>query len=418
MLGNQMIETLGKNAKSAAFELAKYATLQKNQFLQQLAQALIDQTDTIITENAKDLANAEANGINRIMMDRLRLTPERIIDIAEGVRQVAALPDPVGQVISGYTNIDGLRILQKRVPLGVVGMIFESRPNVGVDAFALCFKTNNAVILRGGKDAIHSNQALVQVIKTTLTAAGITEHAVGLVTDTSHEVAREMMQATEYLDVLIPRGGAGLIKTVKEQSRVPIIETGTGNVSIYVDEFANLDMATKIVINAKTQRPSVCNAAESLVVHEKIAAEFLPKLQTAINAVQEINFKVDELAAALMKGEPATEADFGTEYLDYKMSVKVVSNIDQAIAHINRYSTKHSESIITDNLVHADQFQAQIDSAAVYVNASTRFTDGFVFGLGAEIGISTQKLHARGPMGLEALTSYKYLINGNGQTRS
>ena len=413
-----MIETLGKNAKSAAFELAKYATLQKNQFLQQLAQALIDQTDTIITENAKDLANAEANGINRIMMDRLRLTPERIIDIAEGVRQVAALPDPVGQVISGYTNIDGLRILQKRVPLGVVGMIFESRPNVGVDAFALCFKTNNAVILRGGKDAIHSNQAVVQVIKTTLTAAGITEHAVGLVTDTSHEVAREMMQATEYLDVLIPRGGAGLIKTVKEQSRVPIIETGTGNVSIYVDEFANLDMATKIVINAKTQRPSVCNAAESLVVHEKIAAEFLPKLQTAINAVQEINFKVDELAAALMKGEPATEADFGTEYLDYKMSVKVVSNIDQAIAHINRYSTKHSESIITDNLVHADQFQAQIDSAAVYVNASTRFTDGFVFGLGAEIGISTQKLHARGPMGLEALTSYKYLINGNGQTRS
>lgn len=413
-----MIETLGKNAKSAAFELAKYATLQKNQFLQQLAQALIDQTDTIITENAKDLANAEANGINRIMMDRLRLTPERIIDIAEGVRQVAALPDPVGQVISGYTNIDGLRILQKRVPLGVVGMIFESRPNVGVDAFALCFKTNNAVILRGGKDAIHSNQALVQVIKTTLTAAGITEHAVGLVTDTSHEVAREMMQATEYLDVLIPRGGAGLIKTVKEQSRVPIIETGTGNVSIYVDEFANLDMATKIVINAKTQRPSVCNAAESLVVHEKIAAEFLPKLQTAINAVQEIDFKVDELAAALMKGEPATEADFGTEYLDYKMSVKVVSNIDQAIAHINRYSTKHSESIITDNLVQADQFQAQIDSAAVYVNASTRFTDGFVFGLGAEIGISTQKLHARGPMGLEALTSYKYLINGNGQTRS
>ena len=413
-----MIETLGKNAKSAAFELAKYATLQKNQFLQQLAQALIDQTDTIITENAKDLANAEANGINRIMMDRLRLTPERIIDIAEGVRQVAALPDPVGQVISGYTNIDGLRILQKRVPLGVVGMIFESRPNVGVDAFALCFKTNNAVILRVVKDAIHSNQAIFQVIKTTLTAAGITEHAVGLVTDTSHEVAREMMQATEYLDVLIPRGGAGLIKTVKEQSRVPIIETGTGNVSIYVDEFANLDMATKIVINAKTQRPSVCNAAESLVVHEKIAAEFLPKLQTAINAVQEIDFKVDELAAALMKGEPATEADFGTEYLDYKMSVKVVSNIDQAIAHINRYSTKHSESIITDNLVHADQFQAQIDSAAVYVNASTRFTDGFVFGLGAEIGISTQKLHARGPMGLEALTSYKYLINGNGQTRS
>lgn len=412
-----MIETLGKHAKTAAFELAKYATFEKNQFLQQLAQALVDNTDGIISENAKDLANAEANGISQIMIDRLRLTPERIQDIAEGVRQVAALPDPVGQVINGYTNIDGLRILQKRVPLGVVGMIFESRPNVGVDAFALCFKTNNAVILRGGKDAIHSNKALVQVIKSALTAAGITEHAVGLVTDTSHEVAREMMQATDYLDVLIPRGGAGLIRTVKEQSRVPIIETGTGNVSIYVDEFADLEMATKIVINAKTQRPSVCNAAESLVVHEKIAAEFLPKLQTAINTVQQIDFKVDELAAELMVGQPALEADFGTEYLDYKMSVKVVSSIDQAIDHINHYSTKHSESIITDNLTNADQFQAQIDSAAVYVNASTRFTDGFVFGLGAEIGISTQKLHARGPMGLEALTSYKYLINGNGQTR-
>lgn len=412
-----MIETLGKHAKTAAFELAKYATFEKNQFLQQLAQALVDNTDGIISENAKDLANAEANGISQIMIDRLRLTPERIQDIAEGVRQVAALPDPVGQIINGYTNIDGLRILQKRVPLGVVGMIFESRPNVGVDAFALCFKTNNAVILRGGKDAIHSNKALVQVIKSALTAAGITENAVGLVTDTSHEVAREMMQATDYLDVLIPRGGAGLIRTVKEQSRVPIIETGTGNVSIYVDEFADLEMATKIVINAKTQRPSVCNAAESLVVHEKIAAEFLPKLQTAINAVQQIDFKVDELAAELMVGQPALEADFGTEYLDYKMSVKVVSSIDQAIDHINNYSTKHSESIITDNLTNADQFQAQIDSAAVYVNASTRFTDGFVFGLGAEIGISTQKLHARGPMGLEALTSYKYLINGNGQTR-
>ncbi len=412
-----MIETLGKHAKTAAFELAKYATLEKNQFLQQLAQALVDNTDGIISENAKDLANAEANGISQIMIDRLRLTPERIQDMAEGVRQVAALPDPVGQIINGYTNIDGLRILQKRVPLGVVGMIFESRPNVGVDAFALCFKTNNAVILRGGKDAIHSNKALVQVIKSALTAAGITEHAVGLVTDTSHEVAREMMQATDYLDVLIPRGGAGLIRTVKEQSRVPIIETGTGNVSIYVDEFADLEMATKIVINAKTQRPSVCNAAESLVVHEKIAAEFLPKLQTAINAVQQIDFKVDELAAELMVGQPALEADFGTEYLDYKMSVKVVSSIDQAIDHINHYSTKHSESIITDNLTNADQFQAQIDSAAVYVNASTRFTDGFVFGLGAEIGISTQKLHARGPMGLEALTSYKFLINGNGQTR-
>ncbi|MDR1606099.1 MAG: glutamate-5-semialdehyde dehydrogenase [Streptococcaceae bacterium] len=412
-----MIERLGKAAKTAAFELEKLSTADKNQFLQALAQALVAQTASILAENEKDLANAQANGVSAIMLDRLKLTAERIADMAEGVRQVATLADPVGQIMSGYTNLDGLRILQKRVPLGVVGMIFESRPNVTVDAFSLCFKTNNAVILRGGKDAIHSNQALVQVIQDTLGAKGVTAHAVGLVTDISHEVARQMMQATEYLDVLIPRGGAGLIATVKAQSRVPIIETGTGNVSIYVDEFADLEMATKIVINAKTQRPSVCNAAESLVVHEKVAATFLPQLQTAIDAVQKIDFRLDAIAAKLMTGTPADEADFGTEYLDFKLSVKVVSSIDQAIAHINRYSTKHSESIITENLAHAEQFQAQIDAAAVYVNASTRFTDGFVFGLGAEIGISTQKLHARGPMGLQALTSYKYLINGNGQTR-
>lgn len=412
-----MIETLGKNAKTAAFELAKLSTLEKNNFLLKLAEALVKQTDFILAENAKDLANAAENGVNDIMIDRLRLTAERLVDIVTGVRQVATLPDPVGQVMSGYTNLDGLQILQKRVPLGVIGMIFESRPNVAVDAFSLCFKTNNAVILRGGRDAIHSNQALVAVIKETLRAEKLPENAVGLVTDTSHEVARQMMQATDYLDVLIPRGGAGLIRTVKEQSRVPIIETGTGNVTIYVDEFADLAMATKIVINAKTQRPSVCNAAESLVVHEKIAAEFLPKLQIAIDAVQKVEFRVDDMAAGLIPGVPATEEDFGTEYQDYKMSVKVVANIDQAIKHINTYSTKHSECIVTENLGHAEQFQAQIDAAAVYVNASTRFTDGFVFGLGAEIGISTQKLHARGPMGLEALTSYKYLINGKGQVR-
>lgn len=412
-----MIETLGQHAKAASIQMAAYTTLEKNHFLLALADALVAHTDVIISENAKDLTNAEQNGVNAIMTDRLRLTDDRIQDIAEGVRQVASLPDPIGQIISGYTNLDGLRILQKRVPLGVVGIIFESRPNVTVDAFSLCFKTNNAVILRGGKDAIYSNQALVQVIKQTLIAEGMTEDAVGLVTDTSHEVARELMQATDYLDVLIPRGGAGLIATVKAQSRVPIIETGTGNVSIYVDEFADLDMATQIVINAKTQRPSVCNAAESLVVHEKVAADFLPKLQAAIHAVQSIDFRVDTKALEWLTGTPATEADFGAEYLDYIMSVKVVPDIEAAITHINRYSTKHSESIITENLVHAEQFQDQIDSAVVYVNASTRFTDGFVFGLGAEIGISTQKLHARGPMGLEVLTSYKYLVNGNGQIR-
>ena len=412
-----MIDTLGKHAKTAAFELAKLSTLEKNALLHALAQALITQTDFIILENAKDLAHAQDNGVNDIMVDRLRLTPERILDMAEGIRQVATLADPVGQVMTGFTNLDGLKVLQTRVPIGVIGMIFESRPNVTIDAFSLCFKTNNAVILRGGKDAINSNKALVTVIKAALVAQGITEHAVGLVTDTSHEVARQMMLATEYLDVLIPRGGAGLIRTIKEQSRVPIIETGSGNVSIYVDEFADLEMATKIVINAKVQRPSVCNAAESLVVHEKVAAEFLPKLQTAIDAVQLVDFRLDDIAINLMTGTPATDADFSTEYLDYTMSVKIVSDLDQAIAHINHYGTKHSESIITENIAHAAQFQAQIDAAVVYVNASTRFTDGFVFGFGAEIGISTQKLHARGPMGLEALTSYKYLINGTGQTR-
>ena len=413
-----MIDLLGKQAKKASIELAKLSTVEKNTFLNALAQALVDQTPFLVEENSKDLTHAKDNGIDDVMIDRLRLTPQRIIDIAESIKQVVTLADPVGKVIDGFTNLDGLKILQTRVPLGVVGMIFESRPNVSVDAFTLCFKTNNAVILRGGKDAINSNKALVSVMKATLKAQNITEDAVGLVTDTSHEVARDMMVATQYLDVLIPRGGAGLIKTVKEQSRVPIIETGSGNVTIYVDEFADLEMATKIVINAKTQRPSVCNAAESLVVHEKVAATFLPKLQTAINAVQPVEFRLDEVSQRFMTGTPATEEDFATEYLDYIMSVKVVSDIDQAIAHINRYSTKHSESIITNNIARAEQFQAEIDAAAVYVNASTRFTDGFVFGFGAEIGISTQKLHARGPMGLEALTSYKYLINGTGQTRN
>ena len=412
-----MIDLLGKQAKKASIELAKLSTVEKNTFLNALAQALVDQTPFLVEENSKDLTHAKDNGIDDVMIDRLRLTPQRIIDIAEGIKQVVTLADPVGKVIDGFTNLDGLKILQTRVPLGVVGMIFESRPNVSVDAFTLCFKTNNAVILRGGKDAINSNKALVSVMKATLKAQNITEDAVGLVTDTSHEVARDMMVATQYLDVLIPRGGAGLIKTVKEQSRVPIIETGSGNVTIYVDEFADLEMATKIVINAKTQRPSVCNAAESLVVHEKVAATFLPKLQAAINAVQPVEFRLDEIAQTLMTGTKATEEDFATEYLDYIMSVKVVSDIDQAIAHINRYSTKHSESIITNNIARAEQFQAEIDAAAVYVNASTRFTDGFVFGFGAEIGISTQKLHARGPMGLEALTTTKFIIYGNGQIR-
>ncbi|WP_172355158.1 glutamate-5-semialdehyde dehydrogenase [Pseudolactococcus insecticola] len=413
-----MIETLGKNAKAASTALAKLQTSEKNDFLLRFATDLETATPRIIKENGKDLAAARSNGINDIMLDRLKLDSDRITAMADGVRQVASLPDPVGEIMSGYTNLDGLQITQKRVPLGVVGMIYESRPNVTVDAFALCFKTNNAVILRGGRDAIHTNTVLSTVITESLREAGLPEHAVGLVTDTSHEVAESLMQAIQYLDVLIPRGGAALIRTVKEKSRVPIIETGSGNVSIYVDEFADIDMAVKIVINAKTQRPSVCNAAESLVVHEKIAPSFLPKLDAAIQKIQAVEFKADKGAITFLPhATPASDADFATEYLDYKMSVKLVDSVDAAIAHINRYSTKHSESIVTANYFNAQQFQAEIDAAAVYVNASTRFTDGFVFGLGAEIGISTQKLHARGPMGLEALTSYKYLINGLGQVR-
>lgn len=352
------------------------------------------------------------------MLDRLRLTENRIKSIAEAVKQVSKLEDPIGQVIKGYTNLDGLDIIQKRVPLGVIAMIFESRPNVSVDAFSLAFKTNNAIILRGGKDAIHSNKALVKVIQKSLSDSQVTPLAVQLVEDTSHQFAEELMKASDYIDVLIPRGGSKLIQTVKEKSKVPIIETGTGNVHIYVDESADLDMATKIVINAKTQRPSVCNSAESLVVHEGIAETFLPHLENEITKVHPVEFRADEKAFDIMTDASlANQEDFGTEFLDYIMSVKVVNSVDQAINWINTYTTHHSEAIITKSLESAQQFQNQVDAAAVYVNASTRFTDGFVFGLGAEIGISTQKMHARGPMGLEALTSTKYYINGTGQIR-
>jgi glutamate-5-semialdehyde dehydrogenase len=314
--------------------------------------------------------------------------------------------------------MDGLKILQKRVPLGVIGMIFESRPNVTVDAFALAFKTSNAIILRGGRDAIHSNTALVNSLRSSLERQGINPDVVQLVADTSHAVAEQMMQATDYLDVLIPRGGAGLINRVKEQAKVPVIETGVGNVHIYVDEFADLDMAVKIVKNAKTQRPSVCNAAESLVVHSQIAADFLPKLEAELNASQPVEFRADERASQILaQSVPAIEDDFATEFLDYIMSVKVVDSHVEAIDWINCYTSHHSEAIVTQDISRAEAFQNQVDAAAVYVNASTRFTDGFVFGLGAEIGISTQKMHARGPMGLEALTSTKYYINGTGQVR-
>lgn len=412
------IDTLGQQAKVAGRQIAKLSTAAKNDLLNQVAKALVAESADIITENAKDMANAKENGISEIMQDRLLLTEDRIAGIAEGVRQVADLQDPIGQVVRGYTNLDGLKIVQKRVPMGVIAMIFESRPNVSIDAFSLAFKTNNAIILRGGRDAINSNKALVTVARKALENAGITADAVQLVEDTSHEVAEELMAATKYVDLLIPRGGARLIQTVKEKAKVPVIETGVGNCHIYVDKYANLDMATQIVINAKTQRPSVCNAAESLVVHADIAEDFLPNLEKAISKVQAVEFRADETALKLMeKAVPASPEDFATEFLDYIMSVKVVDSLDEAIDWINTYTTSHSEAIVTQDISRAEQFQDDVDAAAVYVNASTRFTDGFVFGLGAEIGISTQKMHARGPMGLEALTSTKFYINGQGQIR-
>ena len=411
-------DTLGQQAKVAGRQIAKLSTAAKNDLLNQVAKALVAESAYIITENAKDMASAKENGISEIMQDRLLLTEDRIAGIAEGVRQVADLQDPIGQVVRGYTNLDGLKIVQKRVPMGVIAMIFESRPNVSIDAFSLAFKTNNAIILRGGRDAINSNKALVTVARKALENAGITADAVQLIEDTSHEVAEELMAATKYVDLLIPRGGARLIQTVKEKAKVPVIETGVGNCHIYVDKYANLDMATQIVINAKTQRPSVCNAAESLVVHADIAEDFLPNLEKAISKVQAVEFRADETALKLMeKAVPASPEDFATEFLDYIMSVKVVDSLDEAIDWINTYTTSHSEAIVTQDISRAEQFQDDVDAAAVYVNASTRFTDGFVFGLGAEIGISTQKMHARGPMGLEALTSTKFYINGQGQIR-
>ncbi|HIB3460824.1 gamma-glutamyl phosphate reductase [Streptococcus pyogenes] len=412
------ITMLGQRAKQASLAIAPLSTQIKNRFLSTLAKALVDDTQTLLAANQKDLANAKEHGISDIMMDRLRLTSERIKAIAQGVQQVADLADPIGQVIKGYTNLDGLKILQKRVPLGVIAMIFESRPNVSVNAFSLAFKTNNAIILRGGKDALHSNKALVKLIRQSLEKSGITPDAVQLVEDPSHAVAEELMQATDYVDVLIPRGGAKLIQTVKEKAKVPVIETGVGNVHIYVDAQADLDMATKIVINAKTKRPSVCNAAEGLVIHEAVAARFIPMLEKAINQVQPVEWRADDKALPLFEqAVPAKAEDFETEFLDYIMSVKVVSSLEEAISWINQHTSHHSEAIITRDIKAAETFQDLVDAAAVYVNASTRFTDGFVFGLGAEIGISTQKIYARGPMGLEALTSTKFYINGDGHIR-
>ena len=418
---NEMLEKLGQNAKDAETVLRNLSTNDKNKTLEAVAKALVAHTDEILKANALDVENGKKNQMPEGLIDRLMLTPERIEGMADGLRQLTGLEDPIGEVTGMKKRPNGLLIGQKRVPLGVIGIIYEARPNVTSDAFGLCFKTGNVVILKGGSDAIHSNTAIVNCIREALKACGITEDAIQLIQDTSRETAAEFMKLNRYVDVLIPRGGRGLIKAVVNQSTIPVIETGTGNCHVYVDQFADQEMAVNIIKNAKTQRIGVCNACESIVVHRAIAKEFLPKLYAALKEY-DVEMRGDSYAVeCLGPDQPlvkdATEEDWGTEYLDYIMSVKIVDSLDEAIAHINKYNTSHSEAIITKNYDVAQRFLNEIDSACVYVNASTRFSDGNEFGLGAEIGISTQKLHARGPMGLEALTSYKYIIYGNGQVR-
>ena len=412
-----------KQAKKIAPKIGILDTNTKNQTLLTVADFLVKEQNFILDANKIDIENGKKNHMPEGLLDRLLLTETRIAQMAEGLRQVAALDDPIGEVLGMKKRPNGLMIGQKRVPLGVVGIIYEARPNVTADAFALCFKTGNVVILKGGSDAIHSNIAIVETIRKALAKESIPEQAISLIEDTSRETAAAFMKMNEYVDVLIPRGGAGLIRAVVNQATIPVIETGTGNCHIFVDETADFNMAIDIIMNAKTQRIGVCNACESLVLHEKIADAFLPKLMKRL-AEKEVEVhgdeKVMQIADGCVKKEllvPATEEDWGREYLDYKISAKVVSSVDEAIAHINKYNTGHSEAIITNNYSNAEKFLNEIDAACVYVNASTRFTDGFEFGFGAEIGISTQKLHARGPMGLIALTSTKYIIYGNGQIR-
>ncbi|WP_300562076.1 glutamate-5-semialdehyde dehydrogenase [Companilactobacillus sp.] len=411
------LNQIGKAAQKAEFELGQLGTLQKNKALVKMADDLEKNSSAILAANAKDLANAKANDMTQAMQDRLLLDDDRIKGMADGLREIADLEDPIGKIDRGWTTEDGLDIVQERVPLGVIGIIFEARPNVTVDAAGLCFKSGNAAFLRGGKEAINSNIALSDTLRASLKESGLDENAVQLVHDTNHEVAQEMMELSEYLDVLIPRGSGRFIKMVVNKAKVPIIETGAGNCHIYVDEFADLDKALKIIINAKVQRPSVCNAAEKVIVHQSVAATFLPTLVKELRK-HNVEIRGDQETQDLIDNViPATEEDWSTEYNDYIIAIKVVSDLDSAIKHINKYNTQHSEAIITDNYQNSRQFQKQIDAAVVYVNASTRFTDGNKFGFGAEIGISTQKLHARGPMGANELTTTKYLVNGNGQIR-
>ena len=412
-----MLEELGVRAKAASRLMAKLGQNEKNNALLNVADEIVAHADEIIAANANDMEYAKNKGMSEALLDRLKLTKDRLDGIAEGVREVVALEDPIGEVLSMKKRPNGLIIGQKRVPIGVIGIIYESRPNVTVDAFALTFKTGNAVILRGGSDCIHSNIALIKVMKEALRKSGITEDAVNLIEDTDREVAKQFMRLNKYVDLLIPRGGAGLIKTVVENATIPVIETGTGNCHIFIDESADLNKAIPIIQNAKLQRLGVCNACESLVIHKNIADRAIPLIVEMLSE-NDCEIRGDETAVSISSYiKPATDEDYGTEYLAKIISAKVVDNIDEAIEHINKYSTGHSEAIITEDYENSQRFLDEIDSACVYVNASTRFTDGFMFGFGAEIGISTQKLHARGPMGLLALTSTKYIIYGNGQIR-
>ncbi|GAY73525.1 glutamate-5-semialdehyde dehydrogenase [Lentilactobacillus kosonis] len=406
---------IGANAKQAAFQLANLDTETKNRVLNTFADELLRNTNKIVAANQADLKNA--TDLPAKFVDRLTLTTERIADMAAGLRQVAGLADPIGNVDTGFTNKAGLMIEQRRVPIGVIAMIFEARPNVSVDASALTFKSGNAVILRGGKEAINSNTALVNILRSVLKVNQLNENAIQIIQDTSHEMANQLMHLNQYVDVLIPRGGAGLIKTVVQNATVPVIETGAGNCHIYVDQTADAQMATNIIVNAKVQRPSVCNAAEKLIINANAAEKLLPKIAQAL-ADNGVELRGDDRSQQIVNSIlPAADEDWSTEYNDLIMAVKVVDTLDEAINHINQYSTGHSEAIITNDYANAKKFQQLIDSACVYVNASTRFTDGFEFGFGAEIGISTQKLHARGPMGLNEITTTKYVISGNGQIR-
>jgi glutamate-5-semialdehyde dehydrogenase len=411
---------LGTKGKKASYELAKAAGQDKNDALAKIAEGLIKDIPRILEANQKDVEKAKANNISSALLDRLILNENRIHQISDSLVALIALPDPVGEVLEMKERPNGLRIGKQRVPIGVIGMIYESRPNVTADAAGLCIKSGNAVILRGGSDAIHSNIAIVRSIRNSLKQSKLPEDCVQIIEDTSREIVREFMKLNRYVDILIPRGGAGLIKSVIENATIPVIETGTGNCHVYVDSSANLEMALNIIVNAKTQRPGVCNAAETLLVSEDRAEDFLPMAKKALIA-KKVQLRCCEKSYEMLKGDPlvvqATEEDWETEFLDYILVVKIVKDVDEAIEHINRYGTMHSEAIVTESYTNANKFLKEVDAAAVYVNASTRFTDGGEFGFGAEIGISTQKLHARGPMGLAELTTIKYIIYGNGQVR-